>query len=112
MIRNFRPVLVTAILPAILLLIPAGAHAQRGAHAVAAPMASSHRVMVRPSGNHTARAAVTTNAFSSGNGFGSTFVSSNGFGPGFGFGTGVNQNLGIEAAIDPATQWRLYTAAR
>lgn len=69
--------------------------------------------MVRPTGSHTARTAVSTNGFSNGMGFGGTLLSSqNILDPGFGFGTGFNQNLGIEAAIDPATQWRLFTAAR
>ena len=40
-------------------------------------------------------------------------IGSMGFGPSFGFGLALgNQDLAIEAAIDPATQWRLFEAQK
>ncbi len=44
--------------------------------------------------------------------FGAFLPSGSYLNPGFGLGTGLGSNLGIEAAIDPATQWRLYEARR
>jgi len=88
------------------LLIPSAANAQRMAggapsHA-AVPMARARVVTARPP---AVRATRPVNA--------GTF-STPGFGGGnFGnFGNGFGPNLGIEAAIDPATQWRIAIAER
>jgi len=86
-----------SILLAALMLCPANAQAQRGMRMggvrvkVIAPRASNIRVTGTPSG------------------FSGTPLF--GFGNAFGFNS-FNDNLGIEAAIDPATQWRLAERAR
>ena len=105
----------------LLLLTPAIARAQRGgAHFVASrPSVSVRRgtTMVRSSPVRTSRRGNfgSTNGFFS-NGFGySNFTN---LYPGTGLGiNGINTissepNLGVEAAIDPATQWNLALAER
>jgi hypothetical protein len=94
------------------LLGPCAAHAQRGARIAGAPMVSSRsssaRVAIVRSGAVRAR---TADSFLNVSPFGVSQFLSPGFGAGFEF-LGGNEDLGIKAAIDPATQWRLAVAER
>jgi hypothetical protein len=112
---NSRLALASAILPAVLSLLPSIALAQRAAHPVSsAARVAPHRVTSRPASTRAPKSSVTSNGFANGFGLGGgVFLSGqNPFDPGFGLGLGFASNLGLEAAIDPATQWRLATAER
>lgn len=100
----------------VLLLIsfagPSSAHAQRGAR-------SSASVGVRRSSTMSGSVGRTSrrSSYSTGNGFYSNSLGNLNFFPPNGLGiNGINtvatQNIGIEAAINPATQWELAIAQR
>jgi hypothetical protein len=94
------------------LLGPSAALAQQGARVAGAQMVSSGNssarvAIVRPGPNR----ARTTDSFLSMSPFGGSQILSPGLGSSFEF-LGGNEDLGIKAAIDPATQWRLAVAER
>ena len=119
-----NPLLAVVVLTT--LFIPTIAHAQRGARAAAPArsMTAPHR-FTTASGYGSARSRHHGREFENGgfanNGF---FSNSLGLGqisffPNLNYGVGVNginyiatQDVGTEAAIDPATQWRLAIAQR
>jgi len=109
---------------AVVLLGPSVARAQRGAHFVAARPSVSVRHGAATIGGGPIRTG-RRNTLNSTNGFSSNGFFGNGLGlsstniyPGSGIGiNGINQvltqsNLGVEAAIDPATQWNLALTER
>jgi hypothetical protein len=103
---------VAVFVLACVLLGPSAAHAQRGVRIAGAPMApsrtSSARVAIVRSGTNRAR---SSDSFSNMSPFSGSQTLFPGFGSSFDF-FGGNQDLGIKAAIDPATQWRLAVAER
>jgi hypothetical protein len=101
---------------AVILLVPSVAQAQRGARFVSAPPSASVRrssAIVRTGPRTGRRSAFTPVNRISANGNGLTSIY-----PGMGLGiNGINSiltqnNLGVEAAIDPATQWNLALVER
>jgi hypothetical protein len=94
-------------------LLPAIASAQRGARVASAPRpAAVHRSSTfTNSARSSRRSAIGSNSFFS-NSLGQvSFFPSNGLGIN-GINTIATQDIGIQAAIDPATQWRLAIAER
>jgi hypothetical protein len=112
---------LAVIIAAFAFFIPAFAHAQRGARlsAPAHPMATSRRFATAPSSGSARigrRASGLTNNGYLSNSLGLGQIS---FFPNLNYGIGINginyiatQDIGTEAAIDPATQWRLAIAER
>lgn len=110
---------LAGIIAAIALFIPTFAQAQRGARfSTPAPAIASHRVSAASLGSPriSRRGSPRTNNsfFSKSLGLGQIS-----FFPNLNYGVGINginyvatQNIGTEAAIDPATQWRLAIAER
>jgi hypothetical protein len=91
---------------------PRAAQAQGAAHAPGALMVSPHnssaRVAIARSGGNRAR---KFDSFSNVSTFGAPESLAPGLGSSFEL-FGANQDLGIKAAIDPATEWRLAVAER
>lgn len=112
---------LAAIIAAIAFFIPTFAHAQRGARfsASAHSMATSRRFATGASSGSARigrRASGLTNNGYPSNSLGLGQIS---FFPNLNYGVGINginyvatQDIGTEAAIDPATQWRLAIAER
>jgi hypothetical protein len=113
--RRTRVLWLPAILLTVPLVAPAGAHAQRGARSASSASLSGHRnsTIVNSAPVRTSRRS----SVSAANGFYSSPLGNLSFFPTYGLGiNGINtiatQNIGVEAAIDPATQWSLVTASR
>jgi len=129
MTNNIRIPWFTVVFGITLFLGAGSTRAQRAAMAVAPHVNAVHLrstpartvTPARPVHKNTAtvptraRSRTSANAFF-GSGSFAPFnpIGSMGFGPSFGFfGSGLNnQNWSIEAAIDPATQWRLFEAEK
>jgi len=125
---NSRVWLCAAIWGTSAFLGAGSAHAQRTAVAVAPRPAAVHARPVSARTKATAHAAAKSPAaastrqhsgISSNSLFSGSFapfnpIGSMGFGPSFGFAGGslANRDLAIEAAIDPATEWRLFEAQK
>jgi len=110
---------LAAIIAAIAFFVPTFAHAQRGARfSTPAPAVASHRVSAASLGSPriSRRGSPRTNSSFFSNSLGLGQIS---FFPNLNYGVGINginyvatQDIGTEAAIDPATQWRLAIAER
>ena len=109
---------LAAMLAVVPLLLAPLAHAQRGARfSTPAPAMAAHRgsTMMSAAPLRTSRRGTTRSA----NAFFSNSLGQASFFPSLNYGLGVNginyiatQDIGTEAAIDPATQWRLAIAER
>jgi hypothetical protein len=93
-------------------LLPSVAFAQRGARTATASSASAHRSSTFASSARAShRGTIGPNSFFSNPLNQISFFPSNGLGIN-GINTIATQDIGIQAAIDPATQWRLALAER
>ena len=96
----------------IAFLVPPIASAQRGARMSPPPAAAAHRSSTFASPTRTSRRSpIGPNSFFSNSLNQVSFFPSNGLGIN-GINTIATQDIGIQAAIDPATQWRLALAER
>lgn len=92
--------------------LPSVASAQRGARTSPAPSAAAHRSSTFASSARSAHhSMIGSNSFFSNPLNQISFFPSNGLGIN-GINTIATQDIGIQAAIDPATQWRLALAER
>jgi len=113
---QFVPASAVLFVLSLFLIAPSLTHAQRAGHfAASTPMVMARRGAMQPR-SHRGRSSNPTaaGAFSNGFGFfgGSPFFLSPSD-PGIAFAPGLgNQDFGIKALIDPATEWRIALAER